>query len=87
MKDRKTDKEGVSTLKLTFTEIIRGIPYLYSLAGLMVFADWVALSVCREGFKDEAESFAELACRQLSKMGLVRAEGGKWVYDGLYKRS
>lgn len=46
---------------------------------LEAFAEWVAKQVCREDF-DEDGTFAEMACRKLWKLGLVRMNGENWEY-------
>ena len=43
------------------------------------FAEWVARQVCREDF-DEDGTFAEMACRKLRKLGIVRMNGEHWEY-------
>lgn len=44
------------------------------------FADWVASEVCQEDFETSAGVFAELACRKLYFIGLIRKDGDKWTY-------
>ena len=40
------------------------------------FAEWVAKEIFSEDMDD---AFAELACRRLEKLGMVTADGNKWV--------
>lgn len=50
------------------------------MAPLIDFADWVASEVCQEDFEDNAGVFAEVACRKLHKLGIVKADDENWVY-------
>lgn len=43
------------------------------------FAEWVAKQVCQEDF-DEDGTFAEMACRKLWRLGIVRMNGDDWEY-------
>ena len=45
----------------------------------LIFAMWVADQVCREDF--ESESFPELACRRLYRLGIVKRKDGNWTFD------
>ena len=49
-------------------------------AELRRFADWVASEVCQEDFEDNSGAFAELACRKLYFLGLLKKDGDLWVY-------
>lgn len=40
------------------------------------FAEWTAKEIFSE---DMDNAFAELACRRLKKLGVVKADGNKWV--------
>lgn len=51
-----------------------------NMATLIDFADWVASEVCQEDFEDNAGAFAEVACRKLHKLGIVKKDGDNWVY-------
>ena len=46
------------------------------------FAEFVAKEVCTDNFKDNADSFAELACRRLVKLGLLKLDGDTYKKDG-----
>ena len=46
---------------------------------LLNFAKWVAREIFRENF--DGEVFAELACRKLNLLGIVKKDGGKWIYE------
>lgn len=42
------------------------------------FAKWVAREIFDEDWEYNKDAFAELACRKLAKLGIVRAKGGEW---------
>lgn len=48
---------------------------------LHMFADWVASEVCREDFADDADFFAEVACRKLAKLGIIKLINKEWHYE------
>lgn len=43
------------------------------------FAEWVATEIFDDNWEYNKDAFAELACRKLAKLGIVRAEGGEWI--------
>ena len=43
------------------------------------FAKWVAEEIFSELWEVNYGSFAEIACRKLAKLGIVKSEGDKWV--------
>lgn len=43
------------------------------------FAEFVAKEVCTNNFKENADCFAELACRKLEKFGLVKRTESEWI--------
>ena len=43
------------------------------------FAEWVAKEVCQDDFIENAEAFAEVACRKLHYLGLVEKDGAWWA--------
>ena len=47
------------------------------------FCEWVADTVLYEDFEDKwtLGAFAEVACRKLHKIGLVRKDGEYWTMD------
>ena len=51
------------------------------IAQLEAFAVWVAEHVLSENFNDNADSFAELACRRLCRLGIVRKNGEYYTMD------
>lgn len=42
------------------------------------FAEWVASEIFTEDWEFNKDSFAEIACRKLSKLGIVTSEGDVW---------
>ena len=48
---------------------------------LKEFAHFVAKQVCRDDFEDESGAFAEIACRKLNKLGIIKKENDNWVYE------
>lgn len=42
------------------------------------FAKWVAREIFDENWEYNKDAFAELACRKLAKLGIIRANGDKW---------
>ena len=42
------------------------------------FAKWVATEIFDDNWEYNKDSFAEIACRKLAKLGIVRAKGDKW---------
>ena len=42
------------------------------------FAEYVAMLIFEYDIEMDMETFSELACRKLAKLGIVRANGDKW---------
>lgn len=42
------------------------------------FAKWVAEEIFDENWEYNKDAFAELVCRKLTKLGIVRANGDEW---------
>jgi hypothetical protein len=42
------------------------------------FAKWVAKEVCQDNFADNADAFAEIACRKLYYLGIIEKDGAWW---------
>ena len=43
-----------------------------------VFAKWVATEIFDENWEYNKDAFAEIACRKVAKMGIVRVIGDEW---------
>ena len=50
---------------------------------LLEFAHWVAKEVCcsDEEWENKSWAFQELVCRKLAKLGVIKEEGGIFVYE------
>ena len=42
------------------------------------FAEWVAREIFDDMWEYNKDSFAEIACRKLAKLGIVREKGDEW---------
>ena len=42
------------------------------------FANWVAREIFDDMWEYNKDAFAEIACRKLAKLGIVRAKGDEW---------
>lgn len=42
------------------------------------FAKWVATEIFDDNWEYNKDAFAEIACRKLAKLGIVRAKGNEW---------
>lgn len=42
------------------------------------FAEWVAREIFDDMWEYNKDAFAEIACRKLAKLGIVRAKGDEW---------
>lgn len=45
------------------------------------FCEWIASEIFSEEWEFNKNSFEEIACRKLSKLGIVKADEGKWVME------
>lgn len=48
---------------------------------LIDFANWVAKEIMNENFEEDADVFIEVACRKLYKLGIIKKEDNRWVYE------
>lgn len=48
---------------------------------LLRFAEWVARMVVKPDFEETAGTFAEVACRKLFYLGIVKQDGENWSYE------
>ena len=42
------------------------------------FAKWIATEIFDDMWEYNKDSFAEIACRKLAKLGVIRAKGDEW---------
>ena len=47
--------------------------------GFRDFTEWVATEIFDDMWEYNKDAFAEIACRKLAKLGIVRAKGDEWV--------
>ena len=66
----------VTPLNKEFTEALTGI--LDQSPKMEQFAKWVATEIFDDMWEYNKDSFAEIACRKLAKLGIVRANGDEW---------
>ena len=59
-----------------FTEALTGI--LDQEPKMEQFVKWVATEIFDDMWEYNKDSFAEIACRKLAKLGIVRAKGDEW---------
>ena len=45
------------------------------------FAQWVADEIFDDMWEYNKDAFAEIACRKLEKLGIVRQDGNEWVKE------
>lgn len=64
---------------IAMQEAIKMLPTIEADARLVRFAEWVADWILRSDFQESAGGFAELACRRLEELGIMRKEGHYWV--------
>lgn len=61
--------------------IANGTPYEERPQGEWIeFTKFVARGVCDDDFKDNSDCFAELACRKLVKLGLLKLDGDTYKF-------
>ena len=54
------------------------VGYLEQEPKMEQFAKWVATEIFDDMWEYNKDSFAEIACRKLAKLGIVRAKGDEW---------
>ena len=59
-----------------FTEALTGI--LEQAPKMEQFAKWVATEIFNDMWEYNKDAFAEIACRKLAKLGIVRTKGDEW---------
>lgn len=55
--------------------------WLRELVQLRKFTHFVANHVMADDFEDDGSFYAEVFCRKLNKLGVIRHEDNNWVYD------
>ena len=51
---------------------------LKRVGNLEKFVEWVARKIFDDNWEYNKDAFAEIACRKLAKLGIVRAKGDEW---------
>ena len=51
------------------------------------FAKFVADEIFDEYWEFNKEAFAEIACRKLCQLGIVKSKDGEWIYRGDKERT
>lgn len=46
------------------------------------FAKFVADEIFDEYWESNKDAFAEIACRRLYQLGIVKSKDGEWIYRG-----
>ena len=77
MEKHKNDK--VNTFDTNISVMCKDIlDYLDQSPKTEQFAKWVAEEIFDDMWEYNKDSFAEIACRKLAKLGIVRAKGDEW---------
>ena len=58
--------------------IIHDLPSVTPAEKTLQFAEWVAAEIFDDMWEYNKDAFAEIACRKLAKLGIVRAKGDVW---------
>ena len=77
MEKHKNDK--VNTFDTNISVMCKDIlDYLEREPKTEQFAKWVATEIFDDIWEYNKDAFAEIACRKLAKLGIVRAKGDEW---------
>ena len=77
MEKHKNDK--VNTFDTNISVMCKDIlDYLEQEPKTEQFAKWVATEIFDDIWEYNKDAFAEIACRKLAKLGIVRAKGDEW---------
>lgn len=60
---------------------------LKRVGNLEKFVEWVAREIFDDNWEYNKDAFAEIACRKLAKLGIVRAKGDEWELVEQQERS
>ena len=70
-------EDAIEERKLTYQQCL-GFIDKYAEQDPYYFARWVATVIFDDTREYNKDAFAELACRKLAKLGIVRAKGNEW---------
>ena len=75
----KHKNDNVNTFDTNISVMCKDIlDYLDQEPKMEQFAKWVATEIFDDMWEYNKDSFAEIACRKLAKLGIVRAKGDEW---------
>ena len=75
----KHKNDNVNTFDTNISVMCKDIlDYLEQEPKMEQFAKWVATEIFDDMWKYNKDSFAEITCRKLAKLGIVRAKGDEW---------
>ena len=72
-----TNKKISSALR-NISSIVDALPSVKQEPKIGQFAKWVATEIFDDNWEYNKDAFAEIACRKLAKLGIVRANGDEW---------
>ena len=78
------DEDDFATRESMMQEVIEPrqlAEWLRELKELRKFTHFVATHVMADDFEDNGDFYAEVFCRRLNKLNVIRHEDNKWVYD------
>ena len=79
-------KYGFHAPDMTVTEFVEDLPSVKPKTGYWKdFALWVANEIFDDTWEYNKDAFAEIACRKLNKLGIVKAIGDEWELTESYK--
>jgi hypothetical protein len=55
--------------------------WLRELKKLRNFTHFIARNVMEDDFEENGRFYTEVFCRRLNKLGVIRSENNKWIYD------
>ena len=75
----KHKNDNVNTFDTNISVMCKDIlDYLEQEPKTEQFAKWVAEEIFDDMWEYNKDAFAEIACRKLAKLGIVRAKGDEW---------
>ncbi len=75
----KHKNDNVNTFDTNISVMCKDIlDYLEQEPKTEQFAKWVATEIFDDMWEYNKDSFVEIACRKLEKLGIVRAKGDEW---------
>ena len=75
------DLLNLDRTQMVNTALNIAIESMKELEKLKQFIHFVAKSVMEDDFETNGSFYAEVFCRKLNKLGVIREDGENWVYD------